>query len=84
MKTIEIDKTEMTQDIYESYINGNFTQARFQIADALEAGIDILEEIEEITSEYGHKNFRKFIAVAACQYLANTPTLEARQNVLKW
>lgn len=78
------NQNEITQAIYESYVNGSFTQARFQIADALEAGVNVLEEIEEITSEYGHKNFRKFIAVAVCQYLAYTPTENAKENVKQW
>lgn len=75
---------DIVDSIYDSYTNGSFTQAREEIAEALEAGIELIEEAYRLTDPVVHNDLLKFIAIEAAKYLANRPSLEARQNVLKW
>lgn len=78
-------KTEnQIETIYASYINGNFTQTRDQIADALENQLPVLDLVEEITSEAGgHGRFRLFVAKAVAKYIA-TASDDAKAAVLDW
>jgi hypothetical protein len=79
----QIEGTEAIEDILNSIYNGSLRQAREQIAEALEAGVNILEELEE-QENYTTPKMVNFVIKEICKYLAYTPTFEARQNVLKW
>jgi hypothetical protein len=76
----EINRVEAIDDIETSFINGSFTQAREQIVDAIEGGFNVLD----INYEYCHEGLEQFVYKTIVKYLAYTPSLEARQNVLNW
>ena len=78
------NQIEVIEEIYASYINGSFTQAKDQIAEALEDHLPILDLVEEITSEAGgHSSFRLFVAKAVAKYIT-TASEEAKLAVLDW
>ena len=78
------NQIEVVEDIYASYINGSFTQAKDEIAEALENQLPILDLVEEITSEGGgHNRFRLFVAKAVAKYIA-TASDDAKAAVLDW
>lgn len=79
----QINGTEAIEDILNSIYNGSYTQAREEIREALENGVNLLEELEE-QENYTTPKMVNFVIKEICQYLANTPQYEARQNVLKW
>lgn len=78
------NQIEVIEEIYASYINGSFTQAKDQIAEALEDHLPVIDLVEEITSEVGgHGRFRLFVAKAVAKYIT-TASEEAKLAVLDW
>jgi hypothetical protein len=81
--------TEILEDIYTSYENGNFSQAREEIAEALENGYDLASLLHGDGDSFQcytiSKRFNKFFWLTACQYLAsNKASSEAKENVKNW
>lgn len=74
----EINRIEAIDDIETSYVNGSFRQAREQIVEAIEGGFNVLD----INLEYCHEGLEQFIYRTVIKYLANSPTLEARQLLM--
>ena len=76
-------------EVFDSYINGNFVQARGELHHILQSGRNAILESEETRLEAGvdHEyceGFDLWVAVETAKYLANTPSLEVRQAVQKW
>lgn len=76
----EINRVEAIDNIETSFVNGGFKQAREQIIEAIENGFNVLD----INFEYCQEGLEQFVTKTIINYLANTPTLEARQLFLNW
>jgi hypothetical protein len=74
------NRIETIEKIETSFVNGSITQAKEQIAEALEAGANPLD----YNFEYFQEGLEQFINQTVIKYLANTPTLTARQTLLAW
>lgn len=72
-----IDTTEVAEDIANSYFNGNFTQAREQIKEAFEQGINPTSLLFD--QEEGPTNLWKWVAQASLEVLANPNNKKARK-----
>lgn len=66
-------------EILESITNGSFTQARMEIAEALEGGVNLWDELDG-----QDENQKRFVLKAVCQYLAYNPSESAKENVREW
>lgn len=78
-RQLDAEADRSVDDVIQSYRNGNFTQAREQIAEILSQGRDI---INEVLSEDRDRLETEFVLVQVARYLANTPSLEARQALI--
>lgn len=76
----KLNRIEAIEKIETSFVNGNFTQAREQIVDAIENKINPLN----INFEYCQEGLEQFVNKTIINYLANTPRLEARQLLMNY
>lgn len=73
------------EDIVNSCTNGNWTQAKEQIQEALEGGLNVLAALHTEEDNLGiDGKTNRWITLQICKYLAQTPSLAARNNVLSW
>jgi hypothetical protein len=90
MKTETVNQIETLEDIFLSYENGNYTQAKEEINEALEAGIDFSLALDIDTDYTAHRmalnnRFKSFVWVQISKYLAsNEASDEAKRSIINW
>ena len=82
-------KNELVEDIYNSYINGVFSQAHDQIREALEKNVDfsdfLEEDIDSSRIRYSLDNkFVNFVWRNVAKILAFRDSSLIQDNVIKW
>lgn len=82
-------KNELVEDIYNSYINGVFSQAQWQIREALENNVDFSDFLEEDSDSsdirYSLDNkFVNFVWRNVAKILSFRDSSLIQDNVIKW
>jgi hypothetical protein len=82
-------KNELVEDIYNSYINGVFSQAHDQIREALEKDVDFSDFLEQDSDSsdirYSLNNkFVNFVWRSVAKILAFRDSSLIQDNVIKW
>lgn len=68
---------EIIEDIYNSYVNGNFTQGKDEIKEAYEGGVNPLALAYDETED---RDFQKWVAKASLEVLAKPENKLARKG----
>jgi hypothetical protein len=90
MRTETETQIETLEDIFLSFENGNYTQTKEEINEALEAGLDFSVALDIDTDYTAHRmalnnRFKSFVWVQISKYLAsNEASDEAKSNVNGW